>query len=129
MIANDRNPQASWFLRRRSLGRRLARPQVGLRRRHGPRRGSTTPLRPTRGIGSVSDKVLTDTLRYMERRGLITRELIADVPIEVDYELTPLARELQPLLRRMDQWAHRLARGLPHARLSLNRHGFDAASF
>jgi DNA-binding HxlR family transcriptional regulator len=69
------------------------------------------PLRRTvlrERIGSVSDKVLTDTLRHMERRGLITREMVPAVPIEVDYELTPLAQNLQPLLQRMEQWAHRL---------------------
>lgn len=68
--------------------------------RAGPLRRST--LR--RQIGPVSDKVLTETLRRMELRGLVSRHTVPSVPIEVDYELTGRAMALEPLLTTMSNW-------------------------
>jgi DNA-binding HxlR family transcriptional regulator len=66
------------------------------------------PLRRTvlrSRIGSVTDKVLTETLRRMHAQGLIARTAIASVPVEVDYGLTDLSRSLWPVLAHLHRWA------------------------
>jgi len=45
-------------------------------------------------IGGISDKVLTETLRRLERSGLVERAAYAEAPPRVDYALTPLGRSL-----------------------------------
>jgi DNA-binding HxlR family transcriptional regulator len=50
-----------------------------------------------RRLTGVSQKVLAQTLRKLERLGLVTRTVYAEVPPRVDYELSPLGRTLQPL--------------------------------
>jgi DNA-binding HxlR family transcriptional regulator len=56
-------------------------------------------------LGSVADKVLTETLRRMEEQHLITRSAWPTVPVEVNYALAPRALRLEPLLVSMDGWA------------------------
>ncbi len=56
-------------------------------------------------LGPVSDKVLTETLRRLERHGLVNRTIVESVPIEVDYGLTALARRLARLLPELHQFA------------------------
>ena len=56
-------------------------------------------------IGHVSDKVLTETLRRLEAHGLISRTIVASVPIEVDYSLTAVARRLACLFPELHKFA------------------------
>nr|WP_202886565.1 helix-turn-helix domain-containing protein [Kribbella sandramycini] len=72
-----------------------------LRLQHGPLR--FTELRD--GIGSVAPKVLTQTLRRLERDGLLTREVFAEVPPRVVYDLTPMGRSLIGPLTAVSDWA------------------------
>lgn len=58
--------------------------------RDGPRRFSELQV-PLRGITA---KVLTESLRSMERDGLLTRTAYAEIPPRVEYALTPLGRSL-----------------------------------
>jgi DNA-binding HxlR family transcriptional regulator len=58
-----------------------------------------------RQIAGVSQKMLTQTLRILERDGLITREMTLSVPVRVDYSLTPLGRSLLPILASVKDWA------------------------
>ncbi len=52
-----------------------------------------------RGISGISHKMLTQTLRQLERDGLITRTVYAEVPPRVEYQLTELGRTLcEPIL-------------------------------
>lgn len=67
----------------------------------GPRR--FTELRGL--IGGVTAKVLTNTLRGMERDGLVTRTVHAQVPPRVDYALTPLGLSLRDPLEAVREWA------------------------
>ena len=55
-------------------------------------------------IGGVTPKVLTQTLRSMERDGLVTRTQLPGVPPRVDYELTDLGRSLQAPIGALRTW-------------------------
>ncbi|MEV6958932.1 helix-turn-helix domain-containing protein [Streptomyces sp. NPDC051207] len=58
-----------------------------------------------RRIAGVSPKMLTQTLRSLERDGILTRTVTPSVPVRVDYELTPLGRNLALLLTAVKDWA------------------------
>ena len=62
-----------------------------------------------RAIGLVSQRMLTQTVRALERDGLVTRTVHPVVPPRVDYELTDVGRGLQGILTQLAQWsfAHR----------------------
>src|SRR5215813_547352 len=56
-------------------------------------------------ITGISQKVLTQTLRSLERDGLVTRTIYAEVPPRVEYALTPLGRTLIQPLAALRHWA------------------------
>jgi DNA-binding HxlR family transcriptional regulator len=56
-------------------------------------------------IQGISQKMLTQTLRGLERDGLLTRTVHATVPPRVDYELTALGRSLLSTIRPLTAWA------------------------
>ncbi len=56
-------------------------------------------------VAGVSQKMLTQTLRELQRDGLVTRTVTAAVPVRVDYQLTPLGRSLAPVLRALKDWS------------------------
>ncbi len=56
-------------------------------------------------IDGVSQKMLTQTLRGLERDGLVTRTLYAQVPPRVDYELTATGHTLRGPLKTLEEWA------------------------
>lgn len=58
-----------------------------------------------RRIGGISQKMLTQTLRNLERDGLITRKVYAEVPPRVEYSLTPLGETLTEALAAIRHWA------------------------
>ncbi|WP_439473132.1 winged helix-turn-helix transcriptional regulator [Brevundimonas sp.] len=58
-----------------------------------------------RRIEGVSQKMLSQTLRQMERDGLVLRHVEATVPVSVTYEITPLGRTLVAALTPMIDWA------------------------
>ncbi|GAA4454801.1 winged helix-turn-helix transcriptional regulator [Phytohabitans houttuyneae] len=58
-----------------------------------------------RKIAGVSQKMLTQTLRTLERDGLVTRTVTPTVPVRVDYALTPLGRDLAPVMVAIKTWA------------------------
>ncbi|HEX3368355.1 MAG TPA: helix-turn-helix domain-containing protein [Candidatus Cybelea sp.] len=59
-----------------------------------------------RTIGGISQKMLTQTLRDLERDGLVKRTIYPEVPPRVEYELTDLGRTLCGPLGSLTQWAH-----------------------
>ncbi len=67
----------------------------------GPLRLKSLQLR----IGSVSRKILTETVQRLVNRGLVRRVVVSAAPVEVDYVLTPRARSLWPFLEQLHQWA------------------------
>jgi DNA-binding HxlR family transcriptional regulator len=58
-----------------------------------------------RMIGGISQKMLTQTLRSLERDGIVRRRVYAVVPPRVDYTLTPLGKTLLDPLRSICRWA------------------------
>ncbi|MGD0939665.1 MAG: winged helix-turn-helix transcriptional regulator [Terracidiphilus sp.] len=54
--------------------------------------------------GSITPKMLTQELREMEEDGLIHREVYLQVPHKVEYSLTALGRNLQPVVEAMKGW-------------------------
>jgi len=86
---------------------------------HGPRRFSEirTPLR------HVTPKVLTETLRALERDGMVTRTAYAEIPPRVEYELTPLGRSLLDLVDACRTWADKHLPALLEARSAAARNG------
>ena len=56
-------------------------------------------------VGEISKKTLTQTLRALERDGLIARRVYAEVPPKVEYSLTPLGWSLTGPLMAMYEWA------------------------
>jgi DNA-binding HxlR family transcriptional regulator len=66
------------------------------------------PLRHSelaRIVAGASQKMLTQTLRKLERDGLVARTVTASVPPRVDYELTALGHDLLPVQRAIKAWA------------------------
>jgi DNA-binding HxlR family transcriptional regulator len=58
-----------------------------------------------RSLGSISQRMLTLTLRGLERDGLATRTVYPTVPPRVEYELTRLGRSLLEPVNRLGTWA------------------------
>lgn len=58
-----------------------------------------------REIGGISQRMLTLTLRGLERDGLVTRTVFPTIPPRVDYELTDLGRGLAQPVKALGEWA------------------------
>ena len=77
-----------------------------------------------RRIGGVTPKVLTQTLRSMERDGLLTRTEHGGVPPRVDYDLTSLGRSLSEPMSQLRHWAQEHAAQVLASRRAYDlRHG------
>jgi len=68
-------------------------------------------------IAGVSQKMLTQTLRALERDGLITRTVTPSVPVRVDYALTDLGDSLLPVVTAIKNWAETHMDAVQAARL------------
>jgi DNA-binding HxlR family transcriptional regulator len=58
-----------------------------------------------REVEGLSQKVLSQTLKGLERDGLVTRQAFATVPVTVEYSITPLGRTLAQALAPLTRWA------------------------
>ncbi len=76
-----------------------------------------------REIGGISQRMLTLTLRGLERDGLVTRTVFPTIPPRVDYELTALGRSLLEPVSALGDWALKNI-----ARIELARAKFDGAA-
>ena len=86
---------------------------------NGPRRFNEIK----RMVGGISQRMLTLTLRGLERDGLVTRTVFPTIPPRVDYELTELGRSLLDPVSELGSWARKNRPTIQDA-----RHRFDAAS-
>jgi DNA-binding HxlR family transcriptional regulator len=75
-----------------------------------------------RMIGGVSQRMLTLTLRGLERDGLVKRTIFPTIPPRVEYELTALGRSLQEPVKSLGLWAFE-----NHAAIESARKRFDEA--
>jgi DNA-binding HxlR family transcriptional regulator len=57
-----------------------------------------------RKVVGINQKVLTDNLRDMERDGLVTRTVYAEIPPRVEYELSPLGESMRDVLNAVGDW-------------------------
>lgn len=60
-----------------------------------------------KSIPGITERMLTYQLRKMEADKLITRIVHAEVPPKVEYELTPITRELDPIVKELEAWGDR----------------------
>jgi DNA-binding HxlR family transcriptional regulator len=73
-------------------------------------------------VGGISQKMLTTTLRGLERDGFVTRTIYPTIPPRVDYELTELGHELLEPVLKLGEWARNNT-----GRVNAARARFDAA--
>ena len=78
-----------------------------------------------RRIAGVSPKMLTQTLRNLERDGLVVRSVTPTVPVTVAYALTPLGSSLQQHIRLLKGWAEKHITVIAVARVAYDA-GADA---
>jgi DNA-binding HxlR family transcriptional regulator len=76
-----------------------------------------------RALGSISQRMLTLTLRGLERDGLLTRTAFPTIPPRVDYELTKLGRSLLEPVSALERWTLKNRTAMQQA-----RRRFDARS-
>jgi DNA-binding HxlR family transcriptional regulator len=55
-------------------------------------------------LPDISKKVMTDSLRNLERDGLVTRQVFAQVPVRVEYDLTPLGWTITEVIVALSDW-------------------------
>src|SRR5947208_1793199 len=58
-------------------------------------------------IPKISDRMLSERLHELESEGLVTRSVIPESPVRVEYALTPKGRELQSSLEAVGRWAEK----------------------
>ncbi len=73
-------------------------------------------------VGGISQKMLTTTLRGLERDGFVTRTVFPTIPPRVDYELTELGHELLEPVLKLGEWARNNT-----GRVNAARARYDAA--
>ena len=56
-------------------------------------------------IGTISQKMLTITLKHLEADGLVTRKMYPQIPPRVEYTLTELGESLLPIIKSLVDWA------------------------
>jgi DNA-binding HxlR family transcriptional regulator len=75
-----------------------------------------------RGLDGISQRMLTRTLRALERDGIVSRDVHPTVPPRVEYALTPLGSSLYSSILELHEWANR-----HHDAVRAARSAYDAA--
>ena len=57
-----------------------------------------------KSIDGISQKALTEALRYMEADGIVSRTVYPEVPPRVEYALTELGDSMRPIIKSMESW-------------------------
>lgn len=58
-------------------------------------------------VPDLSDRLLSERVKELEKRGMVERRVAPSTPARVEYELTPMGRDLAPALQELEAWAHR----------------------
>ncbi len=82
-----------------------------------------------RHIDGISQKMLSQTLRSLERDGLVTRHVVPTVPVTVGYAITPLGRELLDALQAMIDWAERRMAEVARSQIAYDLRERELAEF
>ena len=85
------------------IGRRWSGAIIEVLRRHGPLRFSEI----AQAIPGLSDRLLSERVKELERRGLVRRDVEDGPPVRVTYALTDMGRALEPALAELGEWARR----------------------
>lgn len=55
-------------------------------------------------IPEMSDKMLTDRMKELESQSIVKRTVYPEMPVRIEYELTPKGRQLQPVIESIQSW-------------------------
>lgn len=80
-----------------------------------------------RRVEGISEKMLIQTIRRLERFGLVARQAYAEVPPRVEYSLTPLGHSLSEPIRAIDHWVERNVAEIARAQQAFDQAGERAA--
>jgi DNA-binding HxlR family transcriptional regulator len=58
-------------------------------------------------VPALSDRLLSERMKELQARGVVTRTVRAGYPVRVEYALTEMGRDLEPAVRELHRWAHR----------------------
>src|ERR1700761_2489302 len=58
-------------------------------------------------VPELSDRLLSERMKELERRGMVERRVISGPPLRVEYSLSKMGRELEPALSELERWANR----------------------
>src|ERR1700730_1045216 len=61
-------------------------------------------------VPELSDRLLSERMKELERRGMVERNVISGPPLRVEYELSQMGHELEPALSELQRWANRWLR-------------------
>jgi DNA-binding HxlR family transcriptional regulator len=64
-----------------------------------------------RALSGVTQHMLTVRLRELEADGLVKRTVYAEIPLRVEYEITPMATQLKPIFDAILEWGEKYRRG------------------
>jgi DNA-binding HxlR family transcriptional regulator len=62
-------------------------------------------------VPALSDRLLSERMKELEARGVVSRTVRPGRPVRVEYELTEMGRELAPAVHELEQWARRWLAG------------------
>ncbi|WP_269219400.1 winged helix-turn-helix transcriptional regulator [Brevundimonas vesicularis] len=77
-------------------------------------------------VDGVSQKMLSQTLKSLERDGLVSRSVVATVPVSVTYAVTPLGRTLMAAMQSMIDWAETRMPEVAAAQTAYDQRSSDA---
>ncbi|WP_456488592.1 winged helix-turn-helix transcriptional regulator [Caminibacter pacificus] len=63
-----------------------------------------------REISGITQKMLTQSLRALEEKGIIHRKVYPQIPPKVEYSITPLGKKVQPILYMLQDWGRDIAK-------------------
>jgi DNA-binding HxlR family transcriptional regulator len=78
-------------------------------------------------LPDISKKVMTDCLRSLERDGLVTRQIYAQVPVRVEYSLTPLGWTITNAIVALSEWSEHHGGDVTRARSAYWLRGLESA--
>lgn len=67
-------------------------------------RGPQRPKDLIEGLPDATKRVITQQLRELERDGIIHKEVYVEVPLRVEYSLTPIGKSLLPVIKALSKW-------------------------